>query len=570
MTHIFNDPAEFAEDALEGFTLLHGKYVRRVPGGVVRRRRPAEPKVAVVVGGGSGHYPAFAGLVGPGYADGAVVGNIFTSPSSHFAYSVGKQAHSGRGVIFTYGNYAGDVMNFGLASEQLQADGIDVRNVLVTDDVVSAPINEAHKRRGIAGDFVVFKVMGAAAQAGLDLDAVEAVGRKANDRTRSIGTAFGGCTFPGADSPLFTVPEGEMGLGLGIHGEPGLHDEKIPSARELARILVDKLLPEAPANHSGRVGVILNGLGSTKYEELFVLWASVAPLLVEAGLEIVEPEVGELVTSLDMAGASLTLIWLDDELEQYWCAAADTPAYRKGGLTAELDGAQENEDSEDVETVRIQPGSDASQAAARQALDLFHQVHGAIVRAEPELGRIDAVAGDGDHGRGMVRGIEAALTAAREAVAAGAGVGTTVGRAGDAWTSEACGTSGVLWGSALQAFGRVLGDDAAPDGAALVAAAESFAERLIALGKAQPGDKTMVDSVLPFTASLREQLESGSPFGEALRKAASVAGEAAAATAALSPKLGRARPLAERSVGTPDAGATSFALIVRTLSGEKA
>ena len=570
MTHIFNDPAEFAEDALEGFVQLHGKYVRRVPGGVVRRYRSPEPKVAVVVGGGSGHYPAFAGLVGPGYADGAVVGNIFTSPSSHFAYSVGKQANSGRGVIFTYGNYAGDVMNFSIATEQLKADGIDVRNVLVTDDVVSAPVEEAHKRRGIAGDFVVFKVMSAAAQDGLDLDAVEAIGRKANDRTRTIGTAFGGCTFPGADAPLFTVPEGEMGLGLGIHGEPGLHDEKIPSAKDLARILVDKVLAEAPAEHTGRVAVILNGLGSTKYEELFVLWASVAPLLAEAGLEIVEPEVGELVTSLDMAGVSLTLAWLDEELEQYWCAPANTPAYRKGGLSAELDGPQVESSEDSVDAVRIQPGSEESHAAARQALELLQSVEEVIVHAEPELGRIDAVAGDGDHGRGMVRGIEAALVGAKQAVAAGAGVGTTIVQAGDAWTSEAGGTSGVLWGSALQAFGRALGDDDAPNGDRLAGASEAFADRLIALGKAQPGDKTMVDAVAPFVTAFREQIDAGAPLSEALRKAASTAEDAAAATAALSPKLGRARPLAERSVGTPDAGATSFALIVRTLSGDAA
>lgn len=570
MTHIFNDPAEFAEDALEGFVHLHGKYVRRVSGGVVRRYRPNQPKVAVVVGGGSGHYPAFAGLVGPGYADGAVVGNIFTSPSSHFAYAVGKQADAGRGVIFAYGNYAGDVMNFGIATEQLMADGIDVRNVLVTDDIVSAPASEAKMRRGIAGDFVVFKVMGAAAEAGLDLDAVEAVGRKANDRTRTLGTAFSGCTFPGADAPLFTVPEGEMGLGLGIHGEPGLHNEKIPSAKELAAVLVERLLEESPTEHPGRVGVILNGLGSTKHEELFVLWASVAPLLADAGLEVVDPEVGELVTSLDMAGVSLTLVWLDEELEKYWCAPTDTPAYRKGGLSAYPGGQQSEVEHDDVASFQFQPGSTESQAAAKLALELLESVEQAIVRAEPELGRIDAVAGDGDHGRGMVRGIKAALLAAREAVAASAGVGTVVQRAGDSWTSEAGGTSGVLWGSALEAFARVLGDDATPTSEVVASACEAFADRLITLGKAQPGDKTMVDTVTPYVASLRESVDAGVvELNQALSKAAFVAASAAEATAELTPKLGRARPLAERSVGTPDAGATSFALIVQTLAGEK-
>ncbi len=253
MTKIFNDPADFADEALAGFCDAHSDLVRQVEGGAVRRNRPASPKVAVITGGGSGHYPAFAGIIGPGFADGAVVGNIFTSPSSQQAYSVAKAADSGAGVVFTYGNYAGDVMNFGMASERLNAEGIRAENVLVTDDIASASPGEIGKRRGIAGDFVVFKVMGAAAEAGLDLDAVVRLGSKANGLTRTIGTAFGGCTFPGADQPLFRLPEGQMGLGLGIHGEPGLFDTELPSAVELGRELVRRVLAETPAGASRRL-----------------------------------------------------------------------------------------------------------------------------------------------------------------------------------------------------------------------------------------------------------------------------------------------------------------------------
>lgn len=567
MTHIFNDPAEFVGDAMRGFVDLYPRYVRGVAGGVTRRQKPAEPKVAVIVGGGSGHYPAFAGIVGPGFADAAVVGNIFTSPSSHFAYSVAKAAHSGKGVIFTYGNYAGDVMNFGLATEQLQEEGIDARNLLVTDDIASAPASEITKRRGIAGDFVVFKALSAAAEAGLDIDEVERVGRRANDRTRTIGTAFSGCTFPGGAAPLFTVDKGEMGLGLGIHGEPGLHNEPIPSAEDLARLMVDRLMAEAPADHNGRVGVILNGLGSTKYEELFVLWGSVAPLLREQGLELVDPEVGELVTSLDMAGVSLTLVWLDGELEKYWTAPADTPAYRKGINLAAAEWDADDEAAAES-AVAYSPGSDASRAAAAQTLELMESVRKALHDAETELGRIDAVAGDGDHGRGMVRGIDAALAAAQRAAEAGAGVGTVLQAGGDAWTSEAGGTSGVLWGSALGAFGRVIGDEEHPSAQRLAEAVEAFRQRLAALGKAEPGDKTMVDAVVPFVDTFREAVDGGRPASDAVTAAAEAADSAARSTADLRPKLGRARPLAERSVGTPDPGATSFALIARVLTGE--
>ena len=246
MTRIFNDPSDFAEEALAGFCDVHLDLVRQVPGGAIRRCRPAQPKVAVLAGGGSGHYPAFAGLIGTGLADGAVVGNIFTSPSAQQAYAVAKAADSGAGVVFAYGNYAGDVMNFGLASERLAAEGIRVDNILVTDDIASAPPSEAEKRRGIAGDFTVFKIMGAAAEAGASLADVVRLGRKANRLTRTIGSAFHGCTFPGADAPLFSLQDKQMGLGLGIHGEPGLFDTALPPARELGQELVSRLLAETP------------------------------------------------------------------------------------------------------------------------------------------------------------------------------------------------------------------------------------------------------------------------------------------------------------------------------------
>ncbi len=211
MTRLYDDPSAFTEDMLAGFLDVHRGSVAGVPGGVVRATETPPGKVAVVVGGGSGHYPAFCGVVGPGFADGAVVGNIFTSPSAQDAYSVGKAAASDAGLIFSTGNYAGDVMNFTLAQQRLRQEGIDTRVVFVTDDIASAPPSDVHTRRGIAGDFVVFKVAGAAAEAGYDLDAVERVARHANDRTRTLGVAFGGCTMPGAAEPLFTVPAGADG-----------------------------------------------------------------------------------------------------------------------------------------------------------------------------------------------------------------------------------------------------------------------------------------------------------------------------------------------------------------------
>ncbi|AXJ09172.1 dihydroxyacetone kinase family protein [Arthrobacter sp. PM3] len=570
MTRIFNDPSEFAEEALAGFCDVHADLVRQVPGGAVRRHRPGRPKVAVLAGGGSGHYPAFAGLIGTGLADGAVVGNIFTSPSAQQAYAVAKAADSGAGVVFTYGNYAGDVMNFGMASERLAAEGIPVDNVLVTDDIASAPPAEAGKRRGIAGDFTVFKIMGAAAETGAALPEVVRLGRKANDLTRSIGSAFGGCTFPGADTPLFTLEDRKMGLGLGIHGEPGLFDTELPPARELGQELVARVLAETPHGAGQRIAVLLNGLGSTKQEELFVLWLAVAPLLRAAGYTLVMPEVGELVTSLDMAGVSLTVTWLDDELEPLWTAPAETPAYRRGNAAfaaGQMDGGTDAATAGGIaeDTVTAAPetfaAADASRDYALHCVAALTAAREALHDAEKSLGDLDAIAGDGDHGRGMVRGVDAASAAAAGAGSRGAGAGDVLAAAGDAWADNAGGTSGVLWGAGLRAFGESLGNDRAPGAAELAAAVAAFAARIAELGKAEVGDKTMVDALVPFSETLSRLVGEGAGADTGWEAAAREAADAAKATAALRPLKGRARPLAEKSIGTPDPGATSLAMV---------
>lgn len=566
MTTIYNDPAEFTEEAVAGFVDLYSDRVRAVTGGVVRAQRPASPKVAVLVGGGSGHYPAFAGLVGPGFADGSIIGNLFTSPSAAHAYSVGRAASSGAGVIYTYGNYAGDVMNFGAAGERLISEGIDARQVIVTDDVASAGAHEKEERRGIAGDFVVFKVMGAAAERGLDIDEVERLGWLANERTFTIGLAFSGCTFPGADHPHFTVPEGKMGLGLGIHGEPGLEDVDWLPANELAGVMVSRLLEERPEGASGRVAPILNGLGATKYEELFLLWGIVAARLREHGLELVAPEVGELVTSLDMGGVSLTLCWLDDELEPLWLDPADTPAWKRGQTqvfgVAGLESDEDEPELAQVEAVGSEPSREAAAAVVAGLEAMAETLH----EAEDELARIDAFAGDGDHGRGMVRGIDYATKAAREAVSQGWGAGGVLAASGDGWADNAGGTSGVLWGAGLRAAGAVVGNESRVEAGTVVRAVEAYVDAITSLGKAELGDKTIVDAAVPFLETLKAAVGNDVPLEAAWDEATEAAAAAAEATSALRPKKGRARPLAERSVGHPDPGAVSFVMCARSVS----
>ncbi|MBJ7336259.1 D-erythrulose 4-kinase [Mycolicibacterium sp.] len=569
MTKLFNDPARFTEDMLVGFLDANAAYVVGVPGGVVRAHDTRPGKVAVVIGGGSGHYPAFCGTVGTGFADGAVVGNIFTSPSAEEAASVARAAHGDAGVLLTTGNYAGDVMNFGLAVTQLRSEGIDAHYFAVTDDIASAQKGEEAKRRGIAGDFTVFKCASAAAEAGLDMAGVLRVAAASNAATRTLGVAFDGCTLPGAEEPLFTVPEKQMGVGLGIHGEPGVRDEPMPSAADLALTLVDGVLADRPAVDSKRIAVILNGLGRTKYEELFVVWGTASRLLREHGYEIVEPEVGELVTSLDMAGCSLTIMWLDEELETYWTAPADTPAYRKGAASQPDSGGRRTDAAADAAApTRDLAGlaDDDGRSGGRFVAKALDAIAAMLAEAEEELGRIDAVAGDGDHGRGMVKGSSAAKAAGATAAEEGAGQGSVLAAAGKEWAAKAGGTSGVLWGALLNAVGLRLGDTGRPDSATVAAAMRDGYDALIELGGASPGDKTMLDAMLPFVEELQRRVDDGESWQDGWRSAADVATEAARDTAEMRPKVGRARPLAERSVGTADAGATSLAMIAHTVA----
>lgn len=567
MTYLFNQPSAFAAELIEGFVAANADKVRQIAGGVVRSTRSQPNTVAVIVGGGSGHYPAFAGLVGQGLAHGAAMGNLFASPSAQQIYNVARAAHNGAGVLLMFGNYAGDVLHFGQACERLRAEGIACEVLAVTDDISSAGKDELEKRRGVAGDLCVFKAACAAAEAGHDLSQVLQLAQHANQRTRTFGVAFSGCSLPGASHPLFEVEKGRMALGLGIHGEPGIKETDMPSADELAEIFVERLLNELPADipqaDGQRVAVILNGLGSVKYEELFVVYRRVAQLLEAANLQVVEPDVGEFVTSFNMAGASLTLMWLDDQLETLWRAPTNTPAYRKGSvLVAEpLSAAERVESTEEA----LPAATAESQESAKRVLQLLESVAEMLQRNAERLGDIDAVAGDGDHGIGMERGVLGAVEKAREVAARGAGAGSLLCRAADAWADKAGGTSGALWGVALTALGTALGDRQTPDAQRVATGVREAKEGIMHFGKARVGDKTMVDVLVPFSDSLNEAVAAGASLTDAWLKAAQVADKAAQDTAQLVPKMGRARPLAEKSVGTPDAGAISLALIVNTV-----
>ncbi len=329
MKKLINDPNQVASEVVEGIALAHPHLIRQLDGlhSVIRKDAPIAGKVAVVTGGGSGHEPMFLGYVGRGLATASVAGNIFTSPPPHPIYETAKAANGGAGVLFLYGNYAGDVLNFDLASEMLLEENIEAMSVQVTDDVASAPPDRGNERRGIAGDLFVFKIAGACAEEGRPLGEVAAAARHANENTRSMGVALSSCVIPASGKPIFHIDESEIELGMGIHGEPGLVRSKLQPADEVAQELVSRILSDLETKAGDEVAVLVNGLGSTPTCELYIMSRAVSRLLEQAGLGVCRTYVGNYATSLEMAGCSVTLMKLDAELKRWLLAPAETPGF---------------------------------------------------------------------------------------------------------------------------------------------------------------------------------------------------------------------------------------------------
>jgi dihydroxyacetone kinase-like protein len=283
--------------------------------------------VGIATGGGSGHLPVFMGYVGEGLADGAAIGNVFASPSADQMLEVTRAIDGGAGVLYLYGNYGGDVMNFDLAAELAGAENIEVATVLGADDVASAPKGEESRRRGIAGIFFLYKVAGAAAAAGKSLTDVQTLTQRAADMTRSMGVALAPCTLPAAGVPTFELPAGQMEIGMGIHGEPGVRRGALESADRIAEQLTQAIVDDLPFQRGDSVAMLVNGLGATPREELYLLFRGAHRLLAEAGINIHRVWVGEYATSLEMAGASLSLLQLDAELTQLIDAPAESPFF---------------------------------------------------------------------------------------------------------------------------------------------------------------------------------------------------------------------------------------------------
>lgn len=332
MKKFMNDPRQFETDMLEGLIAAHPDTLRSVRPdhrALVRADSPVSGKVALATGGGSGHLPLFLGYVGRGLVDGCAVGDIFASPSAQVMLDVTRAIHGGRGVLYLYGNYGGDVLNFDLAAEMATDDGIRVETVVGTDDVASAPQGEEDRRRGVAGLYYLYKAAGACADDGGSLEEVKLAAERAKANTRSMGVALGPTHFPATGTATFEIGPDEMELGMGIHGEPGMHRGHMETADRIVAEILTQITADLSLPPASEVAVMVNSLGATPLEELYIIYRDVARWLEAHQIRPIRPLIGRFATSMDMAGMSITLCRLDSDLKRWLAAPCDTPFWRQ-------------------------------------------------------------------------------------------------------------------------------------------------------------------------------------------------------------------------------------------------
>lgn len=331
MKKFLNKPEHFVDEMIQGIMAAHPKQLTYVNDDLrcVVSATGKAGKVGIATGGGSGHLPLFLGYVGEGVLDGCSVGGVFQSPSAEQMFEVTKAIDKGAGVLYIYGNYGGDVMNFDMAAEMADMDDIRVEQVVAGEDVASSKKGEEHKRRGVAGIFFVYKVAGACAADLKSLDEVKRVAQKAADNVRTMGVALSPCIVPEVGKPSFSIGENEMEIGMGIHGEPGIEKGPLKSADEVVQQMLDAIIADLPYNKGDEVAVLMNGLGATPKEELYIMYRKVHEMLQEKGISVFHVYVGEFATSMEMAGASISLLKLDDELKTYLAKPARTPFFEQ-------------------------------------------------------------------------------------------------------------------------------------------------------------------------------------------------------------------------------------------------
>ncbi len=581
MKKVMNRAEDMVLEMAKGMVLAHPELELIPKYKVIKSKHLNPDKVTLISGGGSGHEPAHAGYIGKGMLDAAVCGDVFASPSQIQVYQAIKATASNKGTLLIIKNYSGDIMNFKNAAHLAQEDGIEVDYVKVDDDIAVEDSLYTVGRRGVAGTVLVHKIAGAAAMEGRDLSAVKAVAEKAAAHVRSIGFALTSCTVPAKGTPTFELGEREMEYGVGIHGEPGMKRMETTSADELAARMIEDLLRDMKLEHGqDEVAVLINGFGATPQQELYLFHHAVSRELSQHGIMVHRSFVGNYMTSIDMAGLSVTLMKLDDELKELLSRESDTPAFKVSGPVETGPYHEAIEEEQKQGTVSYQVETDVAAAVVsgdKLTLDnliyIIDRMSEVIIENEVPFCELDSHAGDGDFGMSVAKGFRQLK---REWKTILAGESLTIGSFLNEVSlviMESCGgASGPIWGSAFRAAGKAVGDrtevtvgEFADMLQAAVAGIQSTGERSFGRG-AVVGDKTLIDALVPCADSWTASAKSGDDLHTAFRKGAEAAVEGAKQTADIVARMGRAGAVGERSLGYPDAGAHALGVIFTDLS----
>lgn len=586
MKKIINKPETVVMEMCNGIAMAHPELEFLKKYKVIKKKNINKNKVSLISGGGSGHEPAHAGFVGKGMLDAAVCGDVFASPSQIQIYNAIKETASNKGTLLIIKNYSGDIMNFRNAAHLAIEDGLIVDYIKVDDDIAVEDSLYTVGRRGVAGTVLVHKIAGAAAELGMSLHEVKEVAQKAANNVRSLGFALTSCTVPAKGTPTFQLEEDEIEFGVGIHGEPGVRREKTSSADELAKKMVNDILADMKIEDSNEeeIALMINGFGGTPLQELYLLNNSVIRELAKRNIKICTAFVGNYMTSIDMAGASVSIMKLDNELKHLLSQVSEAPGFKVSGafVPVEYTDIYEDENNTDDSNVcfEVQTNKDFSNIedyrfTLENMIYVVDKMSEIIIKNEVPFCELDSYAGDGDFGMSVAKGFKQLK---REWANILSIEGLTIGKFLNECSMvimEYCGgASGPIWGSAFRAAGRYVGDkdeltvlnfanmmDAAVNGV------QATGERSFGRG-AGVGDKTLIDALVPCANSWELSVKENDTFKEAFEKAARKAVEGAESTKEIVARMGRAGTVGERSLGYPDAGAHALGVIFTEISND--
>lgn len=580
MKKIINKPETVVIEMCNGIAMAHPEmeFVEKYK--IIKKRDIDPNKVSLISGGGSGHEPAHAGFVGKGMLDAAVCGDVFASPSQIQVYQAIKETASEKGTLLIIKNYSGDMMNFKNAAYLASEDGITVDYVKVDDDIAVQDSLYTVGRRGVAGTVLVHKIAGAAAEAGKSLAEVKAAAENAIANVRSIGFAFSSCTVPAKGTPTFEIDETELEYGVGIHGEPGIKREEIVSADELAERMTEALAIELDLKAGDEVTLLVNGFGSTPLMELYLLNNSVSRIMAEKNIKIYRTFVGNYMTSIDMLGASVSVMKMNDELKELLDRESDAPAFKVSGHVESVPYVNMKAISQENREVHY--GMDTNEACAvirgqKISLDnivyLVDKMSDCIIRNEVPFCELDSHAGDGDFGMSVAKGFKQLKREWPEIIENSRDtIGSFLGACSMVIMEYCGGASGPIWGSAFRAAGRSAGDktelttiEFAEMLQAAVAGIQSTGERSFGRG-AVVGDKTLIDALVPCADSWTENASKAAGVKELFVLGAQAAADGAKATENIVARMGRAGTVGDRSLGYPDAGAYALGVIFAEIS----